>query len=313
MKFFAYAALVAAVSTKGPEPDVKKEFMMDMKYIATELKEINGDLQKLDKIEWEASKEHHHRHHHDGGDDDHHRHHRPHHNGGGDDHHRRPHHDKHHNKHHGEKKVEDKLQLDIIQIEQIVQGVLKGAVDTEGFTDIAKCLADVEHVLGDAQSAVIDFKKGGASNVIAGLKEIGDLLQTVKTGMADCSSTTADWERLEALAKTISSPKSFAYHVGKDLLINGKDIFGDISEAITDYDNQKWEAFGEEVGKAAAKTILGETNDVDCRGTYSNQSACDADDACSWCSSAAVRSSCNTVADAKSLPAAVFKCDKLSA
>jgi len=44
MKFFACAALVAAVSAKGPEPDMKKEFMMDMKYIATELKEINGDL-----------------------------------------------------------------------------------------------------------------------------------------------------------------------------------------------------------------------------------------------------------------------------
>jgi hypothetical protein len=50
MKFFAVAALAAAVSAKGPkpgpkpEPDMKKEFMMDMKYIATELKDINLDL-----------------------------------------------------------------------------------------------------------------------------------------------------------------------------------------------------------------------------------------------------------------------------
>ena len=187
MKFFAYAALVAAVATKGPkpgpkpEPDMKKEFMMDMKYIATELKEINGDLQKLDKLEWAELKEHHH-------DGDHHRH--PH-NGGGD--HHRPDHHRHHNKHHGEKKSEETLKLDVIQIEQIVDGVLRGAINAEGFTDIAKCLDDVEHVLGDAQTAVTDFKKGGASNVIDGLKAVGDLLQTVKTGMSDCTATKGDW------------------------------------------------------------------------------------------------------------------------
>ena len=214
MKFFAYAALVAAVSAKGPEPDMKKEFMMDMKYIATELKEINGDLLKMDKIEWEEMKEHRRHRHHDGGD--HHRHHNKHNK-----------HNKHHNKHHG-KKAEDKLQLDIIQLEEIVTGVLKGAVNAEGFNDIAKCIDDLEHVLGDATTAVSDFKKGGASNVIAGLKEVADLLKTVKTGMTDCSATSADWARLEAMASVMDSPKNFAYHVGKDLLVNGKDIFSEI-------------------------------------------------------------------------------------
>jgi len=171
----------------------------------------------------------------------------------------------------------------------------------------------MEHVIGDATNAISDFKKGGASNVIAGLKEVGDLLQTVKTGMTDCSSTTADWSRLEAMAAVMSSPKNFAYHVGKDLLINGKDIFGDISQSITDYDNQQWEAFGEEIGKAAAMTILGENLKGDCRSTYTDQAECDSDAACSWCASAAVRSSCNSLADAKSLPSAVFSCDKLTA
>jgi len=252
----------------------------------------------MDKIEWEEMEEHRHHRHHDGGD--HHRHHNKHNK-----------HNKHHNKHHG-KKAEDKLQLDIIQVEEIVTGVLKGAVNAEGFNDIAKCIDDVEHVLGDATTAVSDFKKGGASNVIAGLKEVADLLKTVKTGMTDCSATSADWARLEAMASVLDSPKNFAYHVGKDLLINGKDIFGDIESAITDYDNQQWEAFGEEVGKAAAKTILGQTNG-DCRSSHSDQSSCDADAACSWCVSAAVRPACNSLADAKSLPSAVFKCDKVSA
>lgn len=52
---------------------------------------------------------------------------------------------------------------------------------------------------------------------------------------------------------------------------------------------------------------------VDCRGTYKDQTSCDANAACSWCVSAAVKPACNTLEDAKSLPPSVFKCDKISA
>ena len=75
--------------------------------------------------------------------------------------------------------------------------------------------------------------------------------------MSDCSNIKADWARLEALAAVFTSPRSFAYHVGKDLIINGKDIYHEISDAIVQYDNQQWEQFGIDVGTAAAKTILG--------------------------------------------------------
>jgi hypothetical protein len=118
------------------------------------------------------------------------------------------------------------------------------------------------------------------------------------------------------MAKVISSPRSFAYHVGKDLLINGQDIFDDIAAAVGDYESQKWEAFGEEVGKAAAKTILGQELDAALAGTgcraNSDQSSCDAA-GCSWCTSFAVANACNSVDDAKKLPSAVFVCDNLSA
>ena len=185
---FAVIALVAAVAAKDPKPTPthKGELMEVAKFIAEELKEINGDLKKLDAIEWkgEQEREHeHHRHHHDGGD--HHRHpHHPH----------RPDHHPHHPHHpHHEKKAEKDLKMDVIQLEQIVTGILKGAVDAEGFNDIATCIDDLEHVLGDATNAVKDFKAGGASNVIEGLKQVGDMIKYVKTGMSDCSQTTADW------------------------------------------------------------------------------------------------------------------------
>ena len=41
--------------------------------------------------------------------------------------------------------------------------------------------------------------------------------------------------------------------------------------------------------------------------------ACHANTACSWCTSFAVPSSCNSVEDAKKLPAGVFMCDNIPA
>lgn len=76
--------------------------------------------------------------------------------------------------------------------------------------------------------------------------------------MQDCSHLKADWSRLEEMVKVFNSPTSFAYHVGKDLMVNGKDIFHEVETAVTDYEAANWDDFGYQVGQAAAKTILGE-------------------------------------------------------
>jgi len=140
---------------------------------------------------------------------------------------------------------------------EIVEGVLKGALDAEGFDDISHCIQDVETVVTDAEAAVKDFKAGGVDNVIAGIKEVSEILKVVKTGMSDCSHIKADWKKLEAMSAIFMSPTSFAYHVGKDLLINRKDIYREIKTSITDYEAQNWESFGYNIGEAAAKVILG--------------------------------------------------------
>lgn len=76
--------------------------------------------------------------------------------------------------------------------------------------------------------------------------------------MADCSSTQADWQKLENIAKDLSNPKSIAMHIGKDILVNGKDIFSEVTTAVSDYKSSQWKDFGKQVGEAAAKVVLGE-------------------------------------------------------
>jgi len=51
-------------------------------------------------------------------------------------------------------------------------------------------------------------------------------------------------------------------------------------------------------------------NNANC-DTITAQNSCDAVDGCTWCKSAAVKSSCKTIDEAKALPPSIFACDKL--
>ena len=140
---------------------------------------------------------------------------------------------------------------------QIVEGILKGALEAEGFDDIEKCITDIETVVTDAEAAVKDFEGHSPAQIEDGLKQVAGAIMAIKSGMSDCSSIKADWVKLEAMAAVFSSPETFAFHVGKDLLVNGVQIYHEIDAAVTDYKSGQWEQFGENVGEAAAKVILG--------------------------------------------------------
>jgi hypothetical protein len=37
------------------------------------------------------------------------------------------------------------------------------------------------------------------------------------------------------MIKNIANPKSFAFHIGKDILVNGVQIYSDITACVEDY------------------------------------------------------------------------------
>jgi len=149
------------------------------------------------------------------------------------------------------------VKVSAIEVEQIVEGILRGALDAEGFTDITQCMNDAETVISDVELAVGDFKKGGVSNIVDGLKQVGDILEGVQKDMSDCSSIKADWGKMTTMIASFKSPWSFAYHTGKDLVVNGADIYQEIDAAVSDYDQGQWEQFGYQIGTASAKLLIG--------------------------------------------------------
>jgi len=77
-------------------------------------------------------------------------------------------------------------------------------------------------------------------------------------------------------------------------------------------DDEQDDQFLKDYSNENAQNMFAEfypSNDA-CSAT--DQDSCDGADACTWCKSAAVASRCYDVNDAKSLPASIFACDKLS-
>jgi hypothetical protein len=64
------------------------------------------------------------------------------------------------------------------------------------------------------------------------------------------------------MAKTFKSPLSFAYHVGKDLLVDGTDIYAQITAGIAAYDKEQYHTFGYDMGKALSLVLVGEADEA---------------------------------------------------
>jgi len=157
---------------------------------------------------------------------------------------------------------EKEVSIEIKEVAEVVTGILVGALKAEGLDSIENCIKDSEIVFSDVKDGIQLIEKETASDVLAGLKKIGAGVVEIKTALSDCKGIVADFEKLGKMAAVYSNPWSFAYHIGKDLVVNGVTIFKDTEDSITQYKSGKYEAMGEDIGDALAKLLLGGAVDI---------------------------------------------------
>jgi hypothetical protein len=75
-----------------------------------------------------------------------------------------------------------------IEIGQIFEGVLIGALQTEDLGDFVTCtVTDGEKVTADIEDAIAQLKKHSISGVTRGLEDIADVLTTISSAIKLCS------------------------------------------------------------------------------------------------------------------------------
>merc|ERR1712004_104108 len=146
-----------------------------------------------------------------------------------------------------------------VDLEKFIIGLLEGAIEAE-VPDVMTCIKDAETVVSQVETAYNDFKKEDFDGVKAGIMEIGTIVESISGDIQDCAGGVTGIENLVKMAANFKDPWSYAYHVGKDLLVHGVDIYNEVNDAVTQYGAGQYQSFGEDIGKALAQVFVGEAN-----------------------------------------------------
>ena len=126
---------------------------------------------------------------------------------------------------------------------------------------LAECIHDGETLVSNFEDAYHKIKTKKAKEILKGLKMIGKDIKQFKTYLSDCKGIKADLAKLEKMAHHLTSPMSFVYHVGKDIIVNHTNIIHDVEKAIKDGEAHKYLDLGRDIGRALALLLLGEGNE----------------------------------------------------
>lgn len=134
----------------------------------------------------------------------------------------------------------------------LLQGTLHKSVPS---TD--ECIGDAERLVKEFKEVVTDFEKESFSGVKAGIHKVGDIVDEVKDDFKHCQLAVEDVEKLGKMARTFKNPFSFIFHVGKNILVNGKDIYAYVDAALKAYHKPDYRQFGYQLGEALAVAVMG--------------------------------------------------------
>lgn len=70
--------------------------------------------------------------------------------------------------------------------------------------------------------------------------------------MTDCKHAEEEIMVVVHAIESLTSPWELVYHVGKEIIVNHKDIFHDVEGAIENWDSKSYENFGKNIGDIIA-------------------------------------------------------------
>ncbi|CDW75594.1 UNKNOWN [Stylonychia lemnae] len=145
--------------------------------------------------------------------------------------------------------------LELAEVAKFVEGFIYGVVKQES-SNLDTCITDVENIAHNVEISVNEFKKENFDGIKAGLLDLGNAVKLIPTAVSQCKAIEQDLSAVAKMAEVFSNPFSLIYHVGKNLVINGIDIFEKIAKALIAYGEADYFSFGTYVGEAMAEVFL---------------------------------------------------------
>uniref|UniRef100_A0A7S3IAK2 Uncharacterized protein n=1 Tax=Fabrea salina TaxID=342563 RepID=A0A7S3IAK2_9CILI len=146
---------------------------------------------------------------------------------------------------------------------ELIGGVLKGMGADINAQDIKPCISDIGTVGTEVENAISSFSKESFEGIKNGLHEIAEAFQGVPTAIKECKAAEAETaDVFEDAITSFKNPWGLVYHLGKSILLNGHEIFDDVSGAMQAWENSNWEQCGLKIGEAMF-AVLGNDGNSD--------------------------------------------------
>ena len=154
-----------------------------------------------------------------------------------------------------------KLDLAQQDIQSIATGFMKGTLHTDDLTDIMQCMANPKETVESIEFAIQTLGKEGLEmqDVMISLQTLGITASKFIQAVRGCDSEVTNKE-IEILTKMVDSfkePKTLAYKIGTNIVVNGVDIYKEMQAAYTSYLGKDYETFGRDVGVSMTLIFIG--------------------------------------------------------
>ena len=147
------------------------------------------------------------------------------------------------------------------EVIELIDGVIIGALETEGVVGLGTCVKDFDPLVQDMVTAVQDFEDANYANIADGIYNLGQFVSQVGIVMTDCSSLSeADLNSLKEMGQAFEHPLKLVIDAENNVIVNGVEIFKDVRKGIKDLNDKKYQQAGKEFGTVAAMVLWGQKN-----------------------------------------------------
>lgn len=138
----------------------------------------------------------------------------------------------------------------------VVEGIVLGFGNNVSIS-FSECIDEGVLDFNDFKEAIKKIGSKHPKKVLEGVKELSKAIKDVPEELKLCKGAEHDFADLIAAIAAMSNPKTFVMHVGKNIIVNGRDIYTHSKAMIHDFEAKEYKNFGKEVGIVLEEVFVG--------------------------------------------------------
>ena len=138
----------------------------------------------------------------------------------------------------------------------VAQGVVEGIDAGLRWNQVKPCIKETGDSYNDLNTAFQFFQAGDPMSIAQGLAALGQALQDVPAAIQDCTGAYSKASNLASAIAAIQDTATYLSIVGKNVVLNGVDIYDAFSAAIQAFNVGAWKDLGTNFGVASSKLFL---------------------------------------------------------